>query len=96
MIDKTIETFNNFFSIIFFIAEPKFPIRKAIIKNLEPLVIKETIIKYNKLKCTKPLVIVSSLKGMGEKPAIASIVIHATTPPSEDTLSFKNDVLSTP
>ena len=45
IIDKIIETFNNFFSIILFIAEPKFPIRKAIKKNLEPLVIKEMIIK---------------------------------------------------
>ena len=58
MIDKTIETFNNFFSIIFFIAEPKFPIRKAIIKNLEPLVIKETIIKYDKLKVSMVLSII--------------------------------------
>ena len=44
-IDKIIDNFNNFFSIIFFIAEPKFPIRKAIKKNLKPLVNDETIIK---------------------------------------------------
>ena len=35
--------------------------------------------------------IVSNLKGTGEKPAIAKRVIHAITPPSEDTLSFKNE-----
>ena len=81
---------------IFFIADPKFPTRNAIKKNLEPLVINETIIKYSKLKCTNPLVIVKSLKGIGENPAIANKVIHAITPPSEDILSFKNDVLSTP
>ena len=46
----TIETAINFFSIIFFIVGPKFPIKKAIIKNLEPLVKKETIKKYKKLK----------------------------------------------
>ena len=42
---NTIDTVSNFFSIIFFIAGPKFPIKKAMIKNLEPLVKKETIIK---------------------------------------------------
>ena len=81
---------------IFFIAEPKFPIRNAIKKNLNPLVINETIIKYSKLKFTNPLVIVKSLNGMGENPAIANKVIHAIVPPSEDILSLKNDVLSTP
>ena len=40
--------------------------------------------------------IVSNLKGTGVKPAIASNVIHATVPPSEETLSFKKFVLSTP
>ena len=90
------ENFNNFFSIIFFIVEPKFPIRNAIKKNLEPLVMSEMIIKYNKLKCTNPLVIVNSLKGIGENPAIANKVIQANVPPSEDILSFKNDVLSKP
>ena len=44
----------------------------------------------------KPLVIASNLNGTGEKPAIAKRVIQAITPPSEDTLSFKNEVLSTP
>ena len=44
----------------------------------------------------KPLVIVSSLKGTGENPAIARRVIQAITPPSEDTLSFKNEPSSTP
>ena len=48
--DKIRENFNNFFSMIFFIADPKFPIRNAIKKNLEPLVINEIIIKYSKLK----------------------------------------------
>ena len=96
IIDKIIENFNNFFSMIFFIVVPKFPIRKAIKKNLKPLVSNETIIKYNKLKCTKPLVMVKSLKGIGENPAIANKVIHAIVPPSEDILSFKNEVLSTP
>ena len=81
---------------IFFIADPKFPTRNAIKKNLEPLVINETIIKYSKLKCTNPLVIVKSLNGIGENPAIANKVIHAIVPPSEDILSFKNDTLSTP
>ena len=90
------ENFNNFFSIIFFIVEPKFPIRNAIKKNLEPLVIKETIIKYTILKCTNPLVIVKSLNGIGENPAIANKVTQAIVPPSEDILSFKNDALSTP
>ena len=81
---------------IFFIAGPKFPIKKAIIKNLEPLVKKETIKKYKKLKWTKPLVIVNNLKGTGVKPAMAKSVIHAIVPPSDDTLSFKKDALSTP
>ena len=40
-----IETGINFFSIIFFIVAPKLPIKKAIIKNLKPLVKKDTIIK---------------------------------------------------
>ena len=75
---------------IFFIVEPKFPIRNAIKKNLEPLVINETIIKNSRLKFTNPLVIVKSLKGIGENPAIANKVIHAIVPPSEDILSFKN------
>ena len=90
------ENFNNFFSRIFFIAEPKFPIRNAIKKNLKPLVINETIIKYSKLKCTNPLVIVNSLNGIGENPAIASKVIQAIVPPPEDIFSFKNDALSKP
>ena len=42
MIDVNIETVTNFFSIIFFIAGPKFPIKNAIKKNLEPLVNKDT------------------------------------------------------
>ena len=45
IIDKIIENFNNFFSMIFFIVVPKFPIRKAIKKNLKPLVSNDTIIK---------------------------------------------------
>ena len=96
IIDKIIENFNNFFSMIFFIVVPKFPIRKAIKKNLDPLVNVEIIIKYKILKFTKPLVIVKSLNGTGVKPAIAKRVSHATTPPSDETLSFKKDVLSTP
>ena len=40
-----IDTDNNLFSIIFFIVGPKFPIKNAIIKNLEPLVISEINIK---------------------------------------------------
>ena len=48
------------------------------------------------LKLTKPLVMVRSLNGTGVKPAIAKSVIQAITPPSEDTLSFKKEVLSTP
>ena len=48
------------------------------------------------LKLTNPLVIVNSLKGTGVNPATASNVIQATTPPSEDTLSFKKEALSTP
>jgi hypothetical protein len=39
---------------------------------------------------------VSSLKGTGVKPAIASKVIQAIFPPSEETLSFKKFPLSTP
>ena len=80
----------------FFMVDPKFPTRNAIKKNLEPLVINDTTKKYSKLKLTKPLVIVRSLKGIGENPAIANKVIQAIVPPSEDILSFKNDVLSTP
>ena len=45
MIDNIIETVISFFSIIFFIAGPKFPIKKAIKKNLEPRVNSDTIIK---------------------------------------------------
>ena len=40
--------------------------------------------------------IVSNLNGTGVKPAIASNVTQATVPPSEETLSFKKLVLSTP
>ena len=40
-----IDTVNNFFSITFFIVGPKFPIKNAIIKNLEPLVMIEINIK---------------------------------------------------
>ena len=90
------ENFKSLFSIIFFIVGPKFPIKNAIKKKREPLVKIEIIIKYKILKLMKPLVIVSSLKGTGENPAIARRVIQAITPPSEDTLSFKNEVLSTP
>ena len=43
--DKIIENFNNFFSIIFFIAGPKFPIKNAIKKNRDPLVNIDIIIK---------------------------------------------------
>jgi len=45
IIDTNIDTGNSLFSIIFFIAAPKLPSRKAIMKNLDPLVRKETIIK---------------------------------------------------
>ena len=43
--DNNIETGNSFFSITFFIADPKLPKRKAIIKNLDPLVRRETMTK---------------------------------------------------
>ena len=82
---------NNFFSINNLIVFPKFPIKNEIKKNLDPLVNKEIITKYPKLKCINPLEIVSSLKGIGEKPAIANKVIHAITPPSEEILFFQND-----
>ena len=85
------DIFNNFFSINNFIAGPKFPIKKEIKKNLEPLVNKETITKYTMLKCTNPLEIVKSLKGTGENPAIASKVIHAISPPSDEILSFQKE-----
>ena len=39
---------------------------------------------------------VNNLNGTGVKPAIANSAIHAIIPPSEDTLSLRNDVLSTP
>ena len=39
------ETVISFFSIIFFIAGPKFPIKKAKMKNLDPLVSNDTITK---------------------------------------------------
>ena len=81
---------------IFFIVEPKFPTKNAIKKKRDPLVTREIKIKYKKLKFIKPLVIVSSLKGTGEKPAIANREIQAIIPPSEDTLSFKNEASSTP
>tara|TARA_B100002051_G_C16462194_1_gene498999 strand:+ start:569 stop:706 length:138 start_codon:yes stop_codon:yes gene_type:complete len=45
MTENIIERVINFFSIIFFIVGPKFPIRKAIIKNLDPLVKREIKIK---------------------------------------------------
>ena len=45
MIDTNIEIGTNFFSITFFIAAPKLPKRKAIIKNLDPLVSRETMTK---------------------------------------------------
>ena len=45
MTDINIETVTSFFSIIFFIADPKFPIKNAIKKNLEPLVNKDTTTK---------------------------------------------------
>ena len=83
------DIFNNFFSINNFIAGPKFPIKNAISKNLEPLVNKEIITKYAKLKCINPLLMVKSLKGKGEKPAIASKVIHAIVPPSDEILFFQ-------
>ena len=90
-IETIIDNFNNFFSINNFIAGPKFPIKNDIKKNLDPLVIKEIIIKYAKLKFINPLLIVKSLKGTGENPAIASNVIQAITPPSEETLFFQKD-----
>ena len=90
------ENFKSFFSIIFFIAGPKFPTKNAIKKKRDPLVMREMKIKYKILKFIKPLVIVSNLNGTGEKPAIAKRVIQAMTPPSEETLSFKNEVSSTP
>ena len=91
IIETIIDNFKSFFSINNFIVGPKFPIKKAIRKNLEPLVNKETIIKYAKLKCTNPLEIVNSLKGTGEKPASANKVIQANTPPSDETLFFQKD-----
>ena len=45
MTENIIERETNFFSTIFLIVGPKFPIRKAIIKNVDPLVNIETIIK---------------------------------------------------
>ena len=89
--EAIIDIFNNFFSINNFIAEPKFPIKNAIKKNLEPLVNKEIITKYTMLKCINPLVMVKSLKGTGEKPAIANKGIQANTPPSDETLFFQKD-----
>ena len=44
------DTFSNFFSINSFIVGPKFPIKNAIKKNLDPLVNNEIIIKYAILK----------------------------------------------
>ena len=85
------DIFSNFFSINNFIVGPKFPIKNAIKKNLDPLVNKEIITKYAKLKCIKPLLMVNSLKGTGENPAIASKVIQAIIPPSEETLFFQKD-----
>ena len=96
MTDRKIENFKSFFSTIFFIVGPKFPTKNAIKKKREPLVKREIITKYKILKFIKPLVIVSNLKGTGEKPAIARSVIQAITPPSEDTLFFKNEASSTP
>ena len=39
---------------------------------------------------------VKSLNGTGVNPAIANNVIQAIVPPSEETLPFKKDTLSTP
>ena len=47
---------------------------------------KEITIKYAILKFINPLLMVRSLKGTGENPAIPSRVIQAITPPSEETL----------
>ena len=85
------DIFSNFFSINNFIVGPKFPIKNATKKNLDPLVNKEIITKYAKLKCINPLLMVNSLKGTGENPAIASKVIQAIIPPSEETLFFQKD-----
>ena len=89
--EAIIDIFNNLLSINNFIVEPKFPIKKAIKKNLDPLVKREIIIKYTKLNCINPLLMVNSLKGKGENPAIANKVIHAITPPSEEILFFQKD-----
>ena len=43
--DIKIENLRNFFSIIFFIVGPKLAIRNATMKNLDPLVIRDMIIK---------------------------------------------------
>ena len=83
------DIFNNFFSINNFIVGPKFPIKNATKKNLEPLVNKEIIIKYIKLKCINPLLIVKSLKGNGVKPAVTSIPNQEIKPPFEENLSFR-------
>ena len=40
-IDKIIENFRSFFSIIFFIVGPKFPTKNAIKKKRDPLVKRE-------------------------------------------------------
>ena len=39
---------------------------------------------------------VKSLNGTGVNPAIANSVSQAITPPSDDTFSFRKEVLSTP
>ena len=49
-IEAIIDIFKSFFSINIRIAGPKFPIKKATKKNLDPRVTKATITKYIKLK----------------------------------------------
>ena len=48
------------------------------------------------LNCTKPLVIVNNLKGIGVKPATASRVAHAIIPPSDVILFLRKKLSSTP
>ena len=54
------------------------------------------MIKTTGFQEVKVGMIVNNLKGIGVKPAIASKVAQASTPPSDDILSFKKEALSTP
>ena len=63
---------------------PNFIVRKATKKNLNPLEIKQIIIKIKILKPIIPLVIVKTLKGRGVNPARNKVPSQSITPAFEE------------